>query len=137
MTGLTRARFEALAETYGGDVSRWPAQVREAAAVLMAAEPGFTGPVLASAAALDEALATWRTAPAGAALIGRVLAGAPQPRRWRWVSGAILAAGLAAAGVAGLMVGVSLPTSSGATAEVTMSNTVSLEGSDTLLEGLS
>ncbi|MDB5494451.1 MAG: hypothetical protein JWP86_1788, partial [Phenylobacterium sp.] len=50
---MTQDRFEALAEAYGGDVSRWPAATREAAALWMAAEPAITQAALARAEALD------------------------------------------------------------------------------------
>ena len=40
---MDHARFEDLADAYGADVSRWPADARDAAALLMASEPAFTG----------------------------------------------------------------------------------------------
>ena len=107
--GMTHERFDALAEAYGGDVSRWPAPAREAAALLMAAEPGFTQAALARAEALDAALDAWRPTPASASLTDRIVAAAPRMRRPRWpvwLSPAALGAGLAAACAAGVLVGV-------------------------------
>jgi hypothetical protein len=122
---MSRARFEELAEAYGGDVSRWPAEAREAAAALMAAEPGFTGEALARAGALDAALDGWRPAPASAALTERILAAAPGPRRhWPvWLSPAALGAGLAAACAAGVVAGVQISERSSAS-EVAVTNTL-------------
>lgn len=108
---MTRERFEALAEAYGGDISRWPPAEREVAALLMAAEPAFARAVLARAEELDVALDAWRPAPAGHALRDRIIAGAPRARpqglrAWAWTAG--LGAALASACVAGLAVGVAI-----------------------------
>lgn len=103
-------RFAALAEAYGGDVARWPEPEREAAAVLMAAEPEATAPLLAGASDLDWALDAWRAPAASAALQASILGSAPAPRTprpwrgWLWRTG--LGAGLMAAGAAGVMAGV-------------------------------
>lgn len=103
-------RFAALAEAYGGDVSRWPEADRDAAAVLMSAEPGATAPLLAAQSDLDWALDSWRAPAASAALQAAILAGAPAERRtpaWRgWIWRTGLGAGLMAAGAAGVMAGV-------------------------------
>jgi hypothetical protein len=135
-SGMSQARFEELAEAYGGDVSRWPAEAREAAAVLMAAEPEFTGQVLARAGALDAALDSWRPAPASAALTERILAAAPRPRRSRWpvwLSPAALGAGLAAACVAGVIAGVEVSDRANAS-EVAVTNTLNTVASPFDLE---
>lgn len=109
---MTHERFEALAEAYGGDVSRWPADAREAAALLMTAEPGLTSAVLARAGQLDAALHEFAFAPASGALTARIITSAPAPRNVRrglsWLLPAGLGAGLAAACAAGVMVGVQL-----------------------------
>jgi len=109
---VTEERFKVLAEAYGGDISRWPPDEREAAAALMAAKPAFTQDVLVEAGLLDAVLDDWTRQPAPAALVARIVAGAPAPRRasrWRgWLMPAGLSAGLAAAGVAGLLAGVQL-----------------------------
>jgi hypothetical protein len=107
---MTEARFEALAQAHGGDVSRWPDAVRDAAALLMARSPDFAARVLAREADLDGLMDAWRPAPASAALADAVLAAAPAPRRHapfsRWLTRAGLGAGLAAACAAGVIVGV-------------------------------
>jgi hypothetical protein len=109
---VTEERFEILAEAYGGDVSRWPAEERDAAAALMATNPAFTQKVLMQAGRLDAVLDDWARAPASAALVERIVASAPaaKPRAfWRgWLMPAGLGAGLAAACAAGLLVGVQL-----------------------------
>lgn len=110
---MTRERFEALAEAYGGDIHRWPAEEREMAALMLRAEPAFVRGVLARADELDVALDAWRPAPAPRVLRERIIATAPQPREglgrfhaWFWRAG--LGAGLAAACAAGLAFGVAI-----------------------------
>lgn len=107
MTGMDLDRFRALAETYGGDIRRWPEAERDGAAALAAVDQGAAS-ALAEAALLDEALDDWRVEPAGLALRDRVATGAPTARRswsvpvWAgrgeglrlWFAGAGLAAGL-------------------------------------------
>jgi hypothetical protein len=109
---MTRDRFEALAEAFGGSVARWPAAEREAAAALMAAEPDFAREVLAQAEALDAALDAWPRLTVGHEFREAVIAQAGQGRAraglrgWLWRAGA--GAGLAAACAAGLVMGVTL-----------------------------
>ena len=106
-------RFERLAEAYGGDLARWPADTREAAALFMAGEPEHAAAVLAAHAELDFALDAWRPPRASARLEEAILAAAPDARRrragladWLWRAGA--GAGLAAACAAGLVLGVAV-----------------------------
>jgi len=137
MASLTHGRFEALAEAYGGEVARWPAEAREGAALLMAEEPAFTGAVLAHAGALDAALDAWRPAPASAVLLDRILAGAPKLKRpgWlAWISPAALAGGLAAACAAGVVVGVEVNQRAVEAREVAVTNTLAAVSSTFELE---
>lgn len=137
MAELSRERFEALAEAYGADVSRWPQEIREDAALLMGAEPQWTGAVLARAGALDAALDAWRAAPASRAVTEAILATAPRmrPPRWLgWLSPAALGAGLAAACVAGVIVGVQLQQHSSEATEVAVTNTLTAVSSSFDLE---
>jgi len=134
--GMTHVRFEELADAYGGDVSRWPAEARDAAAILMAEEPAFTGEALARAEALDAALDSWRPAAASAGLAERITAGAPRPRflRWpAWLSPAALGAGLAAACVAGVIAGMSA-SQRASDSEVALTNTLNAVTSSFELE---
>ncbi|WP_165837084.1 hypothetical protein [Phenylobacterium hankyongense] len=121
---MRKDRFEELAQAYGGDIARWPLEVRDAAALLVAEEPTFTQAVLADAGRLDVALEGWARAPASAALVDRIVAGRPVARRrpvWRgWLAPAGLGAALAAACAAGVIVGAQVsptptPTDSGDT----------------------
>ncbi|WP_343609239.1 hypothetical protein [Novosphingobium sp.] len=113
---LTLARFAELAEAYGGDLTRWPADVRDAAQ-RMALEPEASA-VLAEASALDAQLDLW-TVPAPSPRLRQAVAGswqAPLGRRVRlWWSALGLGAALAGAG-AGLALaslgGVALPSAS-------------------------
>jgi hypothetical protein len=98
---LSLARFQALADAYGGVVARWPAAERAAAAAIAARPEGRS--ILADALRLDEALDAWRV-PAPAVLVReRVLRQAPGPRpafavRARlWWSGLGVAAALVGA----------------------------------------
>ena len=70
MSELSRSRFESLAEAFGGDVARWPAPEREAAARLMAADPDFARAVLTPASRLDAVLDDRRGAGRGLPLRG-------------------------------------------------------------------
>lgn len=102
---LSAERFATLAEAYGADLRRWPAALRAAAEARLADDPQARS-VLADAARLDDLLEAHRVAAPDAALIGRVLAQAPQPgliwsRAKLWWSGL----GLAGAGLAGGLAG--------------------------------
>lgn len=109
---MTRERFEDLAEIYGGDIARWPAAERDAAALLMAANPDFAKAALAAPAELDAMLDAWAPLVVSHPLREAVIAGAPTVRGrsgvrgWFWRAG--LGAGLAGACAAGLVVGVRL-----------------------------
>lgn len=107
---MTPERFEILAEAYGGDVARWPAAEREAAAALMAEAPGWAGDVLAGAGELDAVLDGFTAPPVSADLIGRIVLGRPRsgPRWMGWLIPAGMGAGLAAACAAGVLVGAQL-----------------------------
>ena len=116
---MTKERFQALAEAYGAAIAGWPAAVREEAALLAAADPAFAQAVLARELQLDAALDALPRATASAALLERILASAPSPRRrWRlWLAPAGLGAALAGAAAAGLLLGVQLGQSSAVSPE--------------------
>lgn len=108
---MTKERFQELAEAYGGEIARWPAELREEAALLAAAEPAFARAVLAREAQLDAALDELPRAAASAELFERIVAGAPALRRarpaWRlWLAPAGLGAALAGIAAAGVLLGV-------------------------------
>jgi|SRR6185436_3560931 len=109
---MNSQRFETLAEAFGGDVAAWPDAEREAAAAFMAADPARAEAILASAAALDEALAAWSPLRAASGVMDAILAKAPKPRTaWRWTGWLVpagLGAGLAAACAAGVVLGARL-----------------------------
>lgn len=108
-------RLQHLAAAYGADLRRWPEAEREAARAFLAAEPERER-LLFEARQLDAALDASPTPAVRAALRDRVVAGAaaaglrPRPApparrglsRWAWLSGA----GWAAAGAAGVMIGL-------------------------------
>lgn len=106
---MTPDQFKTLAEAYGGDLARWPHELREAAAGLVAADPSLAISVLAPASELDAALDAWRPMGVSHDLRERVIDQAPRAGRrapvigWLW--GAGVGAGLAAACAAGLVVG--------------------------------
>jgi hypothetical protein len=135
---MTHERFEILAQAYGGDIARWPAPERDAAALLMAAEPEFSRIVLSDAGELDAALEFWAPMTVSPELRQTVIASAPGMRRrwgglWSWFMGASVGAGLAAACAAGLVVGVMLsdvtqPAASDDTVSASLSNYEDLSG---------
>jgi hypothetical protein len=113
---LSRDRFRALADAYGGDVARWPTPEREAAARLMAAQPDFVRAVLASASRLDAALDDWRPQAASAQLREAIVAAAtararPRSRLFVWAARLATGAALAAACASGVMAGMLLSSS--------------------------
>ena len=105
---MNRERFEALAEAYGGDLDRWPAEAAMQARALLGVEPGLAG-VLNEAETFDLLLDASPAPMFSGVLRERVIAAAPRLRNaWnsttRWLSGA----GLAAACAAGVLLGVNM-----------------------------
>lgn len=135
---MTREQFQELAQAYGGEIARWPAALREDAALLAAAEPEFPGTVLAREASLDAALDALPRTPARAELYERIIAGAPapRPRRWRpWLAPAGLGAALAGVAAAGVLVGVQMGERSKVSAEATAQSVADLDVSGVAEEG--
>ena len=104
---MDRPRFEALAQAYEGDLGRWPVETRVGALSLVNEQPELAS-LLAEAAALDAMLGASPEAALTGVLREKLIASAPRARVWsppqKWLSGA----GLAAACVAGVLMGVSL-----------------------------
>ncbi len=99
-------RIATLAEAYGADLRRWPAAEREAAQALLARGDPELRNSLARQARLDAWLDRYEVRAPSSALIGCILACAPQPallwsraRLW-WSS-----LGLAGVGLAGAVTG--------------------------------
>jgi hypothetical protein len=90
-------RFEELAQTYGGEIARWPEGEREAARALLAENAAQLSLVLADAAQLDRLLDLAPAQRPDAALLGRLIA-----------AGCGAALGLSAAAFAGIAVGVAV-----------------------------
>lgn len=106
---MKEERFEALAEAFGGEVSRWPAAERDAAAALMLTRPDWAGGVLALAGELDGQLLAYAAPRSARQLVEQIVAGAPRSRKvgWAaWLLPAGMGTGLAAASVAGFIVGI-------------------------------
>ena len=105
---MSLERFEDLAEIYGGEIARWPEGEREAARALLATDGARFASVLAAAAQLDRLLDLAPAQSPDAALLGRLIAAAPQPvaSARRWIAGVGAALGLSAAAFAGVAVGV-------------------------------
>ena len=105
---MTRERFETLAEAYGGDLDRWPADAAVQAHAMLEAEPELVG-VLREAGRVDLLLAASPWPTFSGVLRERVIGAAPRLRSaWnsttRWLSGAALAAACAA----GVLLGVNM-----------------------------
>ncbi|WP_144138672.1 hypothetical protein [Paraburkholderia sp. BCC1884] len=97
---MTPERFHQIVDAYGADPRRWPQQERAAAQAWATQHRVEADTVLAEAAGIDAWLAADKVEPPGAALLQRVLAGAPvrQPaaprRRWWWSGAAVAGVGL-------------------------------------------
>jgi hypothetical protein len=110
---MDRQRFLTIVEAYGAEPRRWPASERDAALALASADAEAAA-ALAEAQALEAVLDANVPPQPSAATRRRILEAAPRRRRsaldlgW-WISGA----GLAAAGVAGVVFGTTLSTSAG------------------------
>jgi hypothetical protein len=101
---LTQRRFAALAEAYGADFDRWPSAERAAAEALLGSREAEA--ILAREGRLDALLDSYRVSSARSALVGRILACAPQSallgsRTTLWWS----ALGFAGIGLAGAATG--------------------------------
>ena len=88
---MTPERFAALADAYGGEIARWPAEERGTARAHLAENPAAQQ-ALALQAGLDGALAGWTMEGPGAALAGRIAAAATRQRSYArrvrlWLSG--------------------------------------------------
>jgi len=102
---MQMTRFHELAEAYGGDIARWPAEAQGPARLLLRSEPAAAR-ALALAAEDDLLLNAFTPPRPSAALRDRLIAAAPKARAglrlgfdWRglFLPGAGLAAGLAGA----------------------------------------
>lgn len=87
---MSAARFAALANAYGGDLGRWPAESRTAAFIIAGTPEGRR--LLVKAAALDARLDRFTVPAPSTNLMERVLASAPRLRSthasvplWRWL----------------------------------------------------
>jgi len=107
---MSEERFDDLAQTYGGEIARWPEAEREAARALLAAQPERLSIVLDTAAHLDRLLDLAPAQSVDAALLGRLIAAAPPAPNTagRWIAGLGAALGLSAAAFAGVLAGVAV-----------------------------
>jgi hypothetical protein len=138
---VTPQRFEDLAQAYGADRRRWPSHEQGPAEALCQAQPDLTADLLRQAAELDQILDQLEVPSPSMALRDRVLAAAPKPRRpllegrfrgWRqW------GLGLAAAGIAGILVGASSVSLMMADLPLDMTVATALEGATSYSETLS
>jgi hypothetical protein len=113
---MTLDQFRQLAETWGGDPDRWPAETRAAAQVIAASEPGAA--MLREQLAFDALLrappevSPARAGCAGLAVLQRIASGearAPWYRRL-WNASSLLPAGsLACSALVGLWLAGALP----------------------------
>lgn len=115
---MTRDEFRRLAETWGGDVERWPAATREAARQLAASTEGAA--VLDEQGRLDRLLAVapeieTARAERSSLLVLQRLAAVPQQHRPAWYHGLLRwpslvpAASLACSAIVGVWMAGSMP----------------------------
>jgi hypothetical protein len=128
---LNRQRFEQLAQAYGGDITRWPTELRDEAALLVAAEPAFARDVLTGEAQLDAALEELPRVVASSRLFESIVATAPalKPRRFArfWLMPAGMGAALAATAVAGVLLGAQLGLDDARRAEASAASVADLD----------
>ncbi|WP_175915449.1 MULTISPECIES: hypothetical protein [unclassified Burkholderia] len=103
---MTPERFSTIVAAYGSDARRWPQDERAAAEAWAQAHPRDALEALDDAAELDAWLMQDTVAPQAPALVERIVASAPAPRRARrrgrvWWSGAAFAG----VGLAGALAG--------------------------------
>ena len=136
---MTREQFQSLADAYGGEIARWPPDVRDQAGLLAATHPAFAQAVLTQASRLDAALDALPRATASRMLLDRIVASAPAaPRRRNWLSWLLPAgagAALAGATAAGLVMGVQLSQASAVSAEASAQAVADLDVSGLAGEG--
>lgn len=106
---MTEDRFQTLADAYGGDIDRWPADEQAAARAWSAAHVKQALAILEEASSLDMMLDMAETAAPSPVLRDRIVAQAlrahrPMQRTLMWAS----ATGLMAACLAGVMLGTHL-----------------------------
>ena len=103
--------FRRLAETYGGDLRRWPSAARATAAAFLEASPDAAASILAPEQALEVQLDAYDIVVAPA-LRDRILAAAPRARvagrLGRWAAATALGLGLAGSCAAGVAAGFAL-----------------------------
>jgi hypothetical protein len=128
---VEKQRFEELAQAFGGDITRWPARLRDEASLLAAGEPEFARAVLSREDRLDAALDELPRVVAPAALFEAIVTTAPPlRRRWGWrvcVAPAGLGAGLAAVAAAGVVMGAQVDWSAGANTEASAQSVADLD----------
>lgn len=137
---MTKDEFQQLADAYGGEIARWPTNLREDAALFAAQEPAFAEATLTHEAELDAALDALPRPQASRELFDRILAEAPAPRRrgrlWRlWLAPAGVGAALASVAGAGLILGVQLGQQSAVSAETSAQSVADLDVSAVAEEG--
>ena len=104
---MTPERFAYLAEAYGADLQRWPANERPAAQALLDGGDGRAREALHQARWLDSQLDSHQWAGADPALARQICQSAPRRASWwsryaRWLS----PAGLVGVGIAGVVTGM-------------------------------
>lgn len=105
---MNAERFADLAGAYGGDIRRWPQEVRDDAYGWLEVHAEARA-VLVEAGELDALLNTHAPAAPSSMLRERLLFQAPRARPlWRQTSAWLSGAGLAAACAAGVMLGVNM-----------------------------
>ncbi|EIK96663.1 hypothetical protein PMM47T1_10330 [Pseudomonas sp. M47T1] len=121
---MTPERFDHLADAYGADVRRWPAQEQAAARALLDSGDVQAHAALAQASWLDGMLDSHRLAAVDPALARHIAACAPLPSRpsfWQghrawWSRLGLVGVGLAGIAAGMLAASLSLPLGNGAEA---------------------
>ncbi|WFN11999.1 hypothetical protein LXE92_27135 [Burkholderia contaminans] len=102
---MTPERFRTIVAAYGSDARRWPDGERAAAEAWAHAHPADALAALDDAAELDAWLANDTVAPPAPALVARIVATAPAPRRAAARGRVVVGRGIRGRGLAGALAG--------------------------------
>ncbi len=104
---MTPERFAHLADTYGADLHRWPAQEQSAARDLLGSGHPGARAALDEAGWLDAQLDSYHVVLADPALARQIRQSVPQPRSfWARYAGWLSPAGVVGVGIAGIVTGM-------------------------------
>lgn len=104
---MTPERFAHLADAYGADLQRWPAQEQGSARALLDSGHPSARAAMDEAGWLDTQLDSYHVVLAGPELARQIRQSAPQPKSfWARYAGWLSPAGVVGVGIAGIVTGM-------------------------------